>query len=46
LKYFWGPDSLLGGFGLVEVNSTLMTVSFIEHGEKTLYRALLQPRAL
>lgn len=46
LKYFWGPDSLLGGFGLVEVNSTQMAISFIEHGEKTLYRALLKPRAL
>ncbi len=44
LKYFWGGAVLLGGFGLIEVNSTQMTFSFIEHSEKTLYQTILKPR--
>lgn len=45
LKYFWGGEIILGGFGLIEVNSTQMTFSFIEHSEKTLYQTVLQPRS-
>ncbi|CAF0997045.1 unnamed protein product [Adineta steineri] len=44
LKYFWGGDIILGGFGLMEINSTQMTFSFIEHTEKTLYQTVLKPR--
>lgn len=44
LKYFWGGAILLGGFGLVEVNSNQMTFSFIEHSERTLYQKTLNPR--
>ena len=44
LKYFWGGRVLLGGFALIEVNSTQMTFSFIEHTEKTLYQTTLKPR--
>ena len=44
LKYFWGRGLLLGGFGMVEVNSTQMTFSFIEHTQKTLYQTRLLPR--
>jgi tartrate-resistant acid phosphatase type 5 len=44
LKYYWGGHILLGGFGLIEVNSTQMTFSFIEHTEKTLYQKILKPR--
>ncbi|CAF4554244.1 unnamed protein product, partial [Rotaria magnacalcarata] len=36
---------VLGGFGLIEVNSTQMTFSFIEHSEKTLYQTTLNPRS-
>ncbi|CAF5167367.1 unnamed protein product, partial [Rotaria magnacalcarata] len=45
LKYFWGGAIVLGGFGLIEVNSTQMTFSFIEHSEKTLYQTTLNPRS-
>lgn len=38
LKYFWGGKIFLGGFGLIEVNSTQMVFSFIEHSDKTLYQ--------
>jgi tartrate-resistant acid phosphatase type 5 len=44
LKYYWGGRILLGGFGLIEVNSTQMTFSFIEHTERTLYHTILKPR--
>ena len=44
LKYFWGDGVLLGGFGLIEVNTTQMTVSLIEHTERTLYQTVLKPR--
>lgn len=44
LKYFWGEGILLGGFGLIEVDNTQMTFSFIEHTEKTLYQKVLKPR--
>jgi tartrate-resistant acid phosphatase type 5 len=44
LKYFWGGAVLLGGFGLIEVNNTQMTFSFIEHSEKTLHQTTLKPR--
>ena len=44
LKYFWGGGILLGGYGLVEVNATQMTVSLVEHTERTLYQAVLKPR--
>ena len=45
LKYYWGGKVLLGGFGLIEVNSAQMTFSFIEHTEKTLYQTVLKPRS-
>lgn len=44
LKYFWGKGLLLGGFAVIEVNSTQMIFSFIEHTEKTLYQTILKPR--
>lgn len=44
LKYYWKETSLLGGFGMIEVNSTQMTFSFIKHNEKTLYHTILKPR--
>lgn len=44
LKYFWGGAVLLGGFGLVEVNSTQMTFSLVEHTQKTLFQTVLKPR--
>jgi hypothetical protein len=44
LKYFWGDGLLLGGFALIEVNTTQLTFSFIEHSEKTLFQTVLKPR--
>jgi hypothetical protein len=44
LKYYWGGAVLLGGFGLIEVNTTQMTFAFIEHSEKILYQTKLAPR--
>jgi hypothetical protein len=44
LKYFWGDGVLLGGFALIEVNTTQLTFSFIEHSEKTLFQTVLKPR--
>ena len=44
LKYFWGTGLLLGGFSMVEVNSSQMTLSLVEHTQRTLYQAVLKPR--
>lgn len=44
LKYFWGDGLLLGGFGMMEVNTTQMIFSFIKHTEHTLYQTTLKPR--
>ncbi len=45
LKFFWAGSRLFGGFGLIEVNNTEMTFSFIDHSEKTLYQTTLKPRS-
>jgi hypothetical protein len=45
LKYFWAGSTMYGGFGLVEVNNTHMSLSFIDHSEQTLYQAVMTPRA-
>lgn len=46
LKYFWAEGLLLGGFGLIEVDSSELIFSFIEYSEKTLYQTRLSPRSL
>ncbi len=45
LKFFWAGSLIYGGFGLVEVNNTHLTLSLIDHSEKTLYQATMTPRS-
>jgi hypothetical protein len=44
LKFFWAGSPVYGGFGLVEVNNTHLSLSFIDHAEQTLYQAIMTPR--
>jgi len=44
LKFFWAGSILFGGFGLIEVNNTHLTFSFIDRSQKTLYQTILTPR--
>jgi hypothetical protein len=44
LKFFWAGSPIYGGFGLVEHNSTHLTLSFIDRSEQTLYQATMTPR--
>lgn len=43
-KFFWAGSPVYGGFGLVDVNTTQLTLSFIDHSEQTLYQASMKPR--
>ena len=45
LKFHWADSSVYGGFGLVEVNNTHLSLTFIDHSEQSLYRAVMQARA-
>ena len=45
LKFFWAGSQVYGGFGLVEVNSTHLSLSFIDHSEQTLYQTVMTPRS-
>jgi len=45
LKFFWAGSPVYGGFGLVELNSTNLSLSFIDHSEQTLYQATMSPRS-
>jgi hypothetical protein len=45
LKYFWAGSLVFGGFGLIEVNNTQMSFSFIDRSEKTLYQVTMKPRS-
>ncbi len=44
LKFFWAGSPIYGGFGLVEVDDTHLTLSFIDHSEQTLYQTTMSPR--
>ena len=44
LKFVWAGSPVYGGFGLVEANSTQLSLSFIDHAEQTLYQASIKPR--
>ncbi len=44
LKYFWAGSPTYGGFGLVELNNTHLSLTFIDHSEQTLYQATMTPR--
>jgi len=43
-KFYWAGPGVYGGFGLVEVNSTRLTISFIDRLEQTLYHSSMVPR--
>ena len=43
-KFFWAGSSVYGGFALVDVNSTQLVLSFIDHSQQTLYQSTLKPR--
>ncbi len=45
LKFFWAASPTYGGFGLVELNNTHLSLSFIDHAEQTLYQATMTPRS-
>jgi len=45
LKFFWAGSPVYGGFGLVELNNTHLSLSFVDHAEKTLYQATMTPRS-
>lgn len=45
LKFHWAGSAVYGGFGLVEVNNTHLSLSFIDHAEQSLYRAVMPARS-
>ncbi|UJR16223.1 hypothetical protein I4U23_003133 [Adineta vaga] len=45
LKFFWAGSQVYGGFALVEVNNTHMSLSFVDHSEQTLYQTVMTPRS-
>ena len=45
LKFHWAGSTVYGGFGLVEVNNTHLSLSFIDHAEQSLYRAAMTARS-
>lgn len=44
-KFFWAGSTIYGGFGLVEVNNTHLSLSFIDRSEQTMYQATMTPRS-
>jgi hypothetical protein len=44
LKFHWSNSLVYGGFGLVEVNTSQLVFSFIDHNEHTLYQTMIKPR--
>jgi len=45
LNFFWAGSIVFGGYGLIEVDNTQLTFSFIDHSDKTLYQTILKPRS-
>ena len=45
LKFYWAGSPTYGGFGLVELNNTHLSLTFIDHSEQSLYQATMTPRS-